>query len=395
MNAVFLSSQLDEMDFYETILNELVINNPDNNEFLKTVCYDLGESRFNICIQRLQQESKQYHNQFVLVCQFLFEIVKHFPAEDDESSLFSSNTKSFTDLYVRLCNISSTKTKAKKFADCEQYLSLKRLLMLSSANTINEICSSFMKLISTKALENQANYQTDFLNDLHEFAEILDKLKRSMTVQNLDRSFNEEEEDVLSSQNDISSYKLNRTIDSTAELTMKKKSNLSRRSTNRATLKTISENSPTKKPQLSQLAKKGVDNKQQTINLKNSMIDWLSNQFSSYFDTDYSTQLPFCHFFCYKDLAQVKKRICDAQRINIHDCLIEPVKYLNLSEYASSRNNESPRKRLKNLNKESSPTSGGLGSSNKLLPISVLYKLYLECGHMINLYDWLMVSCLI
>ncbi len=30
-----------------------------------------------------------------------------------------------------------------------------------------------------------------------------------------------------------------------------------------------------------------------------------------------------------------------------------------------------------------------------LLPINVVYRIYLECGHMINLFDWMQVGCLL
>ena len=131
----------------------------------------------------------------------------------------------------------------------------------------------------------------------------------------------------------------------------------------------------------------------QAFNLKQSMIDWLTTQFSTYFENDYATKSPYATLFCYNDLKQLKKRLFVSQRINIHDCLIQSFDYLNLIQFLDkSRQNDSPRKRLKSSSRRSSPVLEANVPSQTLLPINIIYKLYLECGHMINLYDWLQVS---
>ncbi len=324
----------------------------------------------------------------MLICKFLYEIVKHFPSEESEISLFSKSTKYFSDLYVKICNFCSSSNKAntKKFTESEQYTSLKKLLMLSSNNTIHEIAASFSRLICTKVSNNQIDYSTDFLNDLHDFEEILDKLKRTFTFQSDEKNSNEEECEFL--------------LPSSSQGNFLKKNpgSLSRRSSVKP-LKAISENSPTKKrysmmppTTFETLSSNKVLKTKQAINVKQSMIDWLTNQFSNYFECDYATKVPYSNFFCYSDIIRLKKRLFDVQRINIHDCLIQSFDYLNLVRFLDeTKKSESPRKRLKSLSRKSSPVPELEAQCQNLLPINIIYKLYLECGHMINLFDWLQV----
>ena len=341
-----------------------------------------------MCIQNVQNQYQKYHSQFVLICNFLYEIVKHFPSDDSEISLFRNSTIFFCDLYVKICHFcsSSSNPNVKKFTESDQYSSLKKLLMLSSNNTIHEIASSFSRIISSKVSANQIDYTTDFLNDLHDFEEILEKLKRTFTFQSDEKNLNEEESDLFLS------------IPNQDSFLKKMSSNLSRRSSVKP-LKTISENSPTKKrysmmPPTAmehQTANKVLKSKQ-AINVKQAMIDWLTNQFSTYFECDYTTVVSYSNFFCYNDIKQLKKRLYDVQRINIHDCLIQSFDYLSLTRFLDeTKRNESPRKRLKSLSRRSSPVQELDPPCKRLLPINIIYKLYLECGHMINLFDWLQV----
>lgn len=412
MNAVFLSSQLDELDFHENIIvivfnifcvqlckhlikkfnykqEELIYKNSENDLLIKTVCSELSENNINMCIQKVQNQYQKHHNQFVLICNFLYEIVKHFPSEDSEISLFSKSTKYFSDLYVKMCNFCSCSSNqnSKKFTESEQYSSLKKLLMLSSNNTIHEIAASFSRLVCTKVSSNQIDYTTDFLNDLHDFEEILEKLKRTFTFQSDEKNLNDEEGGFLFS------------VPNEDNFLKKLPANLSRRSSVKP-LKTISENSPTKKrysmmpPTIAETQNANkVSKTKQAINVKQSMIDWLTTQFSNYFECDYATKISYSEFFCYNDIKKLKKRLFDVQRINIHDCLIQSSDYLNLMRFSDeTKRNESPRKRLKSLSRRSSPVQELENSCQNLLPINIIYKLYLECGHMINLFDWLQVK---
>ena len=237
-------------------------------------------------------------------------------------------------------------------------------------------------------MSNEASYTTDFLNDLFDLGETLNKLKVNFTVppeENYSKEDVEDGEFLMPNQ-------------PPQEVFLKKKPSVSRRSSVKP-LKTISENSPTKKrfslmPPPAETQQNKANRTRQTQNLKQTMIDWLTHQFSVYFERDYATQLPYCDFFCYSDTKTLKKRVYDVQRINVHDCLIHSAEYLHLGSLLdSSKRKESPKKRLKNSRRKSSPVAEvDLTSQNMLLPINIIYKLYLECGHMINLYDWLQVS---
>ncbi len=117
--------------------------------------------------------------------------------------------------------------------------------------------------------------------------------------------------------------------------------------------------------------------------LAQNMIDWLENQFSIYFNRDYSTQIHNANYFCYKNFERVKKRLFDMQRINVHSCLFNANDFLKMKINGSLADN-SPNKKVKNCEANSDVTV-----DEELVPLSVIYRVYLECGHMINLYDWL------
>jgi hypothetical protein len=388
LNGVFLSSHVDDGDYYDRIFEKLVEKSQDNQNVLETICLETNEPDPKLCIQKVQSQYQKHHNQFILICHFLYEIVKHFPSEDSDLSLFSSSTKYFSDLYVKMCNFSSESQSSKTFTQSEQYSNLRKLLSLSSHNTIHEIACSFSKLIQSRALNNQANYSTDFLNELHTFSEILEKLKQTFAVQPERNSLNDDDLDDLP----------------LSMLAKKSQTKVTRRTSMKQPLKPISENSPAKKrfsmmpppedssptPGEKQQAKKALKAKQ-TQQLKQTMLEWLTCQFSIYFEQDYAA-LPGSNssFFCFNDLKLLKERLYGVQRINMHDCLIQSFNYLNLSRFVSEKKKDSPRKRLKSGSRRSSPVLDEESEmSQTLLPINIIYKLYLECGHMINLYDWL------
>lgn len=322
----------------------------------------------------------------------LYEIVKNFPNVQDENSLY--NNRSFIELYVKMCNFSCTKNKTKKFCDSEQFLDLKKLLQLSSLNTTNDIVSSFIKLIKTKCFNHESGFNSDFLNDIHDFYELLEKMKQKFTIQNCDTSFNEDDEVLIASQTD-DIYDIDSKINQIEFMTDSSPKSIVSRKSSARTLKVISENSPSKHK--SPVQTKNLTQQQRKTqtakilsNFKQCMIDWLSEQFSLYFDIDYSTDLPFSDYFCYSDFDRMKKKLFDVQRLNMHECLIGSFGYLKLKDILPECASESPRKKIKNSRKSSSTSpENKLDIDTAILPINIAYKLYIECGHMINLHDWL------
>lgn len=160
-----------------------------------------------------------------------------------------------------------------------------------------------------------------------------------------------------------------------------------------STLKPISENySPTKKLKASTTNTKQQREDKQKLSkeidsLKSSMISWLSEKFSHYFNFATYKAQPFMSHYCYSNLERLKTALFDVPRLNIHACLLNSFAYLKSNESSSSSSYScSPNKRpkLTLLNRE--PDILGL------LPINVIYRVYLECGHMINLFDWLQVE---
>jgi hypothetical protein len=392
LNAFFLSRELDNIEIHEQIRTSLIDNDAENRAKLASIRPEFSENTSSMCVQSIQNEWQQYHNQFVLMCRFLFEIVKHFPAETDQNSLFSSDTKNFIDFYAKICQFSCTKNKTKKFCDTEQFIELRKLLRLSSVNTCHEIASTFSKLIEVKVFTDQINYQHEFLNDLHEFCDTLTRIRANYTVSHADNSFNEEDS------NEPPVFK-EPAPEITSSMMAKKRmgpsSSLNRRSSIR-TLKPIQENSPTKVQRRNTMCISNATQKQlakaQSIKTieqaKMDMFDWLSAQFGNYFDNDYGTHAPHSPFFCYSKLDNLKKRLFDVQRISTHECLLNSYGYMKTNGYLTE--GFSPKNR-KNLRR--SPNTGRViedsQQSDKLLALNIVYKLYLECGHMINLYDWL------
>jgi hypothetical protein len=400
--------EVENFESHEQLRKALIDNNKQNIEKLASVSRDFNENTASICIQNVQKEWQQYNNQFLVMCKFLYEIVKHFPADHDPNSLFSSSTKNFIDFYAKICNFACTKNKPKRFCDTEQFSDFRRLLQLSSLNTTNEIAITFLKLIETKILNEQANFQPDFLNDIHEFCEILTKIRINYTVNNANNSLNEEDIEAALNEDFVAPSKPARKNSDdmpmiTEELVAKKRlgtQTLGRRSSIR-TLKPIQENSPPKRrttmciPQLNTLPSSKTSKKSQSTKVietaKLEMFDWLSHQFSIYFDSDYTANFPHSAFFCYSKLDHMKKRLFDVQRINMHECLMNSYAYFKSNDYLPQE--EFSPKRNKNLRR--SPNSGRIipeeTKEEKMLPLNTIYKLYLECGHMVNLYDWLQV----
>lgn len=172
-----------------------------------------------------------------------------------------------------------------------------------------------------------------------------------------------------------------------------------------STLKPISENSeakkPGKQPPASVLARR--EDKQKLTKeidaLKSNMITWLGEKFTRYFNYKTFASQPFMRaHFCYSDLDRLRRAVCDVQRLNVHACLMNSFEHVKTNmDMTTNGQMESPSSQKRRRN--SPPTQQtkttalnldhpGLGT----LPLNVAYRLYLECGHMINLHDWLQVS---
>jgi hypothetical protein len=238
-------------------------------------------------------------------------------------------------------------SKKERFTESEQFLNLKKLLQLSSETTLTDIFNAFINL--SCSINEETSYSKEFLLDLNGLTEIFFCLKNTN---------NENDED----QSQISPAKTRR------------------RSMSR---KSLSDNSNLIETELISPAKNSKDrrktpakpsnpvNTQATF--RNRFNEWLTVKCSRYFDDDYTTSMEYSKFFCYNDIDNLKQRLFDNQRTNVHDALINPFKYL-----FHSNDGLSDKVKDEKFN----------------LPLSIIYKIYLECGHMINLFDWLQVSLL-
>ena len=359
------SDVTDAADLFEMILYNSILNDDEAKSELEQICQTRNEKNVNVCVQKLQKKWLMYHNQYVFVCRILHEILKRFPSEQNEESLFSAKT--FIDLFIKVNSLSSHESSGRAFTETDQFCNLKNLLKLSSSGTMDEIVLS-VNCFLYKIFDSKTNFSDEFLNDVQELAEIMNKM---ITGSKQD----DEESDVV---NDLQSI-------SEKEVEVKKRATVSRRSSVR-TLKTISENSPTKK-RASLAPTKSLPKKNPSINvnaLKNLMIEWVVKQCSKYFDTNFEDQMSYGQYFCFKNINRLKKNLFDVQRLNMHDCLLNSFKHLRLNEILAD---SSPKKRSK---RKSLMVGNSLNEDDQhLLPLNVAYKLYLECGHMINLCDWL------
>jgi hypothetical protein len=309
-------------------------------------------------LSSMQTEWKNYHNQYSLIIRILFEIINSFPSENksvtDDLKTFS-NTTNYVNLYVQICNLMHTSAnESKKFVDYEQFQNLKKLLQLSSSSTFNDIVNKLLKVISTI---NTDNYSAEFLKDLIKLNELLEHqlIEQNIVVYNnqSDNEENEEEAMIISPKKMV---KRSQSVSRKSTKPLLDNSNISQ-----------DQSSPTKDVLVRR--RKTQSNVMNNLNLNRSkFIDWLTNQFSRQFDVDYTKVFLYSKYFCYDNLEKVKENLFVNQRISIHDGLVNPFKYLKKKENAAE-----------------------IKHDRELLPICIIYKIYLECGHMINLYDWLQV----
>jgi len=195
-NQLYLTSIIEDTSFYHSLVDQGAKKNVEER-----FIYDSLNSSMAI----YQENWVKQNNQFTLITQFLFEIVKNFPSEHEDQSFFSINTRSFSDFYVKICSIchtnNTTNNNKKPFTEMSQYVNLKSLLKITSTNTINEIVQALLELINLKPIENEIKYSVEFINDIHDLEEILLKMKQSFSAQISEVSFNEEDENVKKHKN--------------------------------------------------------------------------------------------------------------------------------------------------------------------------------------------------
>ncbi len=80
--------------------------------------------------------------------------------------------------------------------ELSQYTNLKSLIRIASVNTINDIVVSVMELIKSKPVDNELQYSVSFLNDVHDFEEVLEKIRQNFSATINETSFNEDDENV-------------------------------------------------------------------------------------------------------------------------------------------------------------------------------------------------------
>ena len=113
-----------------------------------------------------------------------------------EESFFNSNIRSFIDFYVKMCSLCRSNPNKKSFMELSQYTNLKSLIRIASVNTINDIVISVMELIKSKPIDNEMQYSVSFLNDVHDFEEVLEKIRQNFSATINETSFNEDDENV-------------------------------------------------------------------------------------------------------------------------------------------------------------------------------------------------------
>ena len=314
-------------------------------------------------IRLLRHDWFQFQNEYIFMAKILFEVLKRFPSEHDDKSLFYTTRTNFIEFYCKLNNL----TMNQKFVETNQFNNLKKLLLLSSGSTVNEIVTSLVKLI-IEQLKLNANerYQESFVNEMNGF---LNYLLDFQSKKNEQQSSNGNEFTKMITKDDCSLLR----------------KRVERRSSVKI-LKPVSQNTdPTVVPKQNQpAALTSVDlNK-----FKLKLIEWLTIQFSNFFNSEYlANNEQMSQHFCYSNFKTLKQRLFYIQRLNKHYCLSNSYNYLKLDSFLNKKNGESPMKRLK----RKSGVQPAQVASHTQMPLNAIYKLYLEFGHMINLYDWLLV----
>lgn len=125
----------------------------------------------------------------------------------------------------------------------------------------------------------------------------------------------------------------------------------------------------------------------QTLELREIIIEKLNAIFRTYLCYNYViANSGESALFLYDNLTTFKQRLFDVPRLNIHNCLRDSITYMRNNYNLETEADETPKKRAKNIIAKL-PCSSFKNESTQVL--CYVYQIYLECGHMINLHDWL------
>ena len=127
------------------------------------------------------------------------------------------------------------------------------------------------------------------------------------------------------------------------------------------------------------------NSKNSTGLLKDQLIEFIHSKCAAYFSSEhFKAGYLNPSLFTFADYELYKKRLNSMHRVSIHNCLSETANYIKVNCNVPLEIEDTPRKRSKNQ------SVGLVTFKNECsLVLSMVYKIFLECGHMINLYDWL------
>jgi len=336
LNALFVFEPTYNTNVYEKLIEDFKSESILSDQMQKSLFKSLPKTQnLTESFELVRKDWFRHHNQFSFVCKLLYEVIKRFPSENNDKCF--TNT-SFSNFYIQVCYLGNSSSSNRKFTESEQFANVKRLLHLASTETLHEIVNTFIQLIY--GIRDKASFKSDFLNDLNALLELLKLIQNPCG-----------DEDAQEDEADVSPVKTSRRVST-------------RRSVAPRAVLVDASNSPQKESPSKSLRKRKTLSTISTANsltsIRNKFVEWICSQCAIYFDKDYSTAHPYSKYFCYSDIDNLKQRLFESPRIGIHEALLNPYKYVP----------------------DSNP-------SKDQLPLSVIYKLYLECGHMINLYDWL------
>ena len=126
-----------------------------------------------------------------------------------------------------------------------------------------------------------------------------------------------------------------------------------------------------------------------TLELREMVTEKLHVMFKTYLSYKYVLAPEESKLFVYDNLATFKQRLFEQPRFNIHSCLRDSITYMRNNHKLEADAEETPKKRAKN-SVAKLPYVAFKNESTQVLCYT--YQIYLECGHMINLHDWLQVS---
>jgi hypothetical protein len=114
-----------------------------------------------------QKEWLQFNHEHVLMCKILFETLKRFPSETQNAeSLYFTSPHNFIEFYCKLARLVSSRDS---FVDTAHFGNLRKLLLVSSATTVDEIVNALVNLIVEACLNHpkrKTMFQASFLDEI-------------------------------------------------------------------------------------------------------------------------------------------------------------------------------------------------------------------------------------